>query len=95
MKAIDEILASEEGKWRGRSFKEIESIQSDVQCYAVTHGCATYHVEVQTERGKRANELIVRVECSKSILGANFGKAKYFAISEKLGVREIEGDEAF
>ena len=92
MKPIDEILCSEETKWRGRTFEEFEGLQGEVQCYSVTHGGVTYHFEVHTERSRNKKEILVRVEGSKNLI---FGKAKYFAISAEHGVRDIANEEAF
>jgi hypothetical protein len=92
MKPIDEILCSEEKKWRRRSFAEIEGLQGEVQCYSVTDGESIYHFEIHTEQSQNEKEILVRVECSKNLI---FGKAKYFAISAAHGVRDIADEEAF
>jgi len=91
MEPIDELLIIEEAKYRAKSYKEIEGILEEVQCYEIVKDNVTYGIEVHTKKGKRQNEIIVMVECSKSICG----KAKYFVNSEQLGVRDIERDEAF
>jgi hypothetical protein len=92
MKPLEEILCSEEKKWRGRSFEEIEGLHGEVQCYSVPHDGANYHFEIHTEKSKNEMEILVRVECSKNMI---FGKAKYFAVSADHGVRDIADEEAF
>ncbi len=91
MKPIDDLLIIEEAKWRAKSYKEIESILDDVQYYEIIRDNVTYGIEVHAKIGKGQNEIVVMVECSRSILG----KAKYFVSSEESGVRDIESDEAF
>lgn len=92
MKPIEEILGEEEKKWRKRPFGEIEGLRGQVQCYSVTHGGSTYHFEIHTEKSQNENEILVRVECSKSLI---LGKARYFAVSADHGARDLADGEVF
>jgi hypothetical protein len=96
MKPIEEVLATEEAKWRAKPYGEIETNLGAVQSYKIVHGDVSYQIEIHSRKGKKQNEIIVMVEVSKNtLLGSFFGRAKYFVISKESGVREIENDEAF
>ena len=97
MKPIDEVLATEEAKWRAKSFTEIADILGVVQCYPRRFGDTDYELEVHSKRGTKEDEIVVMVECSTKgrLMGTFSGQAKYFVISKTSGVRDIERDEAF
>jgi hypothetical protein len=88
---IDALLISEEAIWRAKSYEEIEAILDDVQYYEIVRDKVNCEIEVHTKKGKKQNEIIVMIECSR----LSFGKAKYFVCSKESGVRDIESDEAF
>jgi hypothetical protein len=97
MKLIDEILLIEDQNWRAKPYRELEKLLENVSCYSIEHKNALFQFEVHSKRSsKNRDEIIIRVECSRnSLVGSFFGKARYFAKSLHMGIREIDNDEAF